>query len=143
MEIIETNKEVLDLAEEQFETYAQNPELFFTDVLNVELWSKQKEILQSVLKNKKTTVRSCHSVGKTFTTSRIALWFLYSHMPSVVITTAPTARQIKNQFWRELRSAHGRATFPLGGHLMKTQLDLDEDWFAIGLLDRDWETDGI
>lgn len=114
------------------ERFRTEPDFFFEEVLGVELWEKQRQIALSVRDNPRTTVRSCHSAGKTFTMARIALWFLFSHVPSVVITTAPTERQVKNQFWRELRRAHQNARYPLGGKLLKTEYNIDEDHFAIG-----------
>lgn len=112
--------------------FQDDPELFFNDYLGVDLWEKEKEIVKSIWENRKTTIRSCHGSGKTFTVARSALAFMYSFPPAVVINTAPTARQVQNQFWREFRAAHNRAKVPLGGDLLKTQFNLDEDWFAMG-----------
>jgi hypothetical protein len=63
-------------------------------------------------------------------------------VPSVVINTAPTGRQVKNQFWREFRRAYKSAKKPLGGKLLQTQYNIDEDWFAIGFSVRDGD-DGM
>lgn len=112
--------------------WQENPEVFFEDVLNAGLWSKEEEIIHSVRDHQKTTVRSNNSSGKTYTMARVALWFLMAYSPAIVIDTAPTHRQVENQFWRELRKAYKGATIPLGGKLLKTQLNFDEDWFAIG-----------
>lgn len=120
--------------------FREHPDSFFSDVLGVEPWSKQQEIVDSVKNNRKTTVRSCNSAGKTFIIARVALWFLFSYPPSVVIDTAPTDRQVRNQFWREFRRAHNNAKVPLGGKLLKTQYDIDEDWFAIGFSTKDGDT---
>ena len=125
------NDENIDI--EEFTKHAQeDPEWFFKEVLGVELWSKEKEIVRSVRDNIRTAVRSGNSSGKTYTTARVALWFLYSFIPSVVIDTAPTHRQVENQFWREFRRAYKSSKMPLGGKLLKTQFNVDENWFAIG-----------
>lgn len=129
---------LLDLAEE----YKKDPDYFFDSVLGVHLWEKEREIVYSVRDNIRTTVRSNNSSGKTYTTARIALWFLSSFVPSVVINTAPTGRQVKNQFWREFRRAYKSAKKPLGGKLLQTQYNIDEDWFAIGFSVRDGD-DGM
>ena len=50
----------------------------------------------------------------------------------MVIDTAPTDRQVRNQFWREFRRAYKKSNYPLAGKLLKTQYNIDEDWFAIG-----------
>lgn len=108
------------------------PTWFYNDILGCTTWAKQDEITQSVRDNIRTTVRSANSCGKTFIAARIALWFLFAFQPSVVIDTAPTHRQVENQFWREFRRAHKGAKKKLGGRLLKTQFNIDENWFAIG-----------
>lgn len=110
-----------------------NPEYYFEEYLGVKLWSKEKEIVESIRDNRATTVRSCHGSGKTFTVARAALWFMSAFQPAIVVDTAPTYRQVANQFWREFRSAHKKALMPLGGDLLKTQFNIDEDWYAIGV----------
>ncbi len=120
-----------------------HPEYFFENYLGVELWGMQKEIVCSVRDNRKTTVRSCHGSGKTFTLARTALWFLSAFVPSIVINTAPTYRQVANQFWREFRKAHGSAKIPLGGELKKTEFNIDADWFALGVSTRETAGDDV
>ena len=106
---------------------------FFNDwILGGNFWSKQEEIILSVRDNRYTTVRACHDVGKTYIAARTALWFLYTHPQSIVVTTAPTMRQVENLLWRELRTAHEKSKQPLGGEPLKTRLDLAPDWYAIG-----------
>jgi len=119
--------------------WIEQPETFFRDILGVEFWSKQYEIVQSITKHRRTAIRSSNSSGKTWSISRIALWFLFSFSNSVVINTAPTHRQVENQFWRNLRSAHNKAKIRLGGKLLKTALSIDEDWFALGFTTGDGE----
>lgn len=109
-----------------------SPPFFNEWVLGSSFEDYQSEIILSVRDNRYTTVRACHDVGKTYIASRTALWFLYSHPQSYVITTAPTMRQVENLLWRELRAAHEKAKRPLGGEVLKTRLDIAPDWFAIG-----------
>lgn len=109
-----------------------DPDWFFHEVLGVDLWAKERELLHSVKDHRKTTVRSNNSSGKTYTIARIALWFLYAFPPAVVINTAPTHRQVENQYWREFRKAYKNAKINFGGKLLKTQFNLAEDWYAIG-----------
>lgn len=109
-----------------------SPPFFNEWILGGTFWEKQEEIILSVRDNRYTTVRACHDVGKTYIAARTALWFLYSHPQSIVVTTAPTMRQVENLLWRELRTAHDLAIQPLGGDPLKTRLDLNPDWYAIG-----------
>ena len=105
---------------------------FATEVLGVELWSKQKEILQMLANHPRVAIRSGFDVGKTFTAAVGALSFLYLNPPSKVITTAPTARQVFSILWSEINTRFYNAKFPLGGECLTTQLKIDSDWFAIG-----------
>jgi len=109
-----------------------SPPFFNEWILGGSFWSKQEEIILSVRDNRYTTVRACHDVGKTYIAARTALWFLYSHPQSIVVTTAPTMRQVENLLWRELRSAHESSKQKLGGEPLKTRLDIAPDWYAIG-----------
>jgi hypothetical protein len=101
-------------------------------VVGAKLWARQAQILESVRDNKRTAVRSCHSSGKTFLAALAALWWLYNHPRSIVVTTAPTDRQVRKIMWEEIRRAHVGARIPLGGTLLQTELRLDDGWFAFG-----------
>lgn len=113
---------------------SQNDPLWFLRrVLGCQyLTPQQIEVIESVKLNRRTAVTAGNSVGKTWLSARLALWFLYSFPRSKVISTAPTWNQVINLLWRELRQAHAQAKFPLGGEVFKTQINLAEDWFAIG-----------
>lgn len=120
----------------------EDPDWYFREVLGTDLWQKQRDIVLSVRDYERTTVRSSNAIGKTFTEAQIALWFLSAFPPAVVINTAPTHRQVENQFWREFRRAYKKAKMPLGGKLLKTQFNIDENWFAIGFTSKTGE-DGL
>lgn len=122
----------LTQAQQQAKYIREYPEEFFENTLDVRFWSKQEEIVHSIRDHVKTAVRSSNSAGKTYSIARIAQWFLAAFPPAVVINTAPTHRQVENQFWREFRRAYNHAPVNLGGKLLKTRFDIDEDWFAMG-----------
>lgn len=129
-----TKDEILK-AKEGIVRYQKDPVAFFCEVLDVQpqfVWSKMREIAESVRDNKKTAVKAGHSVSKSYTAARIALWFLYNHYPATVITTAPSHPQVEEILWREIRLAWANAKIPLGGKVNKTQIDLGEKWFAYG-----------
>ncbi len=112
----------------------RDPLFFCTKVLGGEQpWEKQAEILRSVRDASRVAVRSGHGVGKTWAAARACLWFLYTHPHSVVLTTAPTQRQVRSILWAELRRQWRASRMPLGGRLTETRLVLDDDWFALGL----------
>ncbi len=105
---------------------------FIEDVLGAGLWEKQLEIVRALQDHDDVAVRSCHAIGKSFTSARLALAFLYAWPESLVWTTAPTGRQVYNILWREIRAAHAASLTPLGGQLLKTRLELSPLWYAFG-----------
>lgn len=119
-----------------FKEKLQDPEYFTSKILNKKLWSIQAEILQSVRDNPRTAVRSCHGIGKTFTAAMCILWFLYTHPRAIVLSTAPTWRQVEKLIWKEIRSAYREAVIPLGGNLLPKTPELHlihDEWYAAGL----------
>ncbi len=114
------------------ERFRNDPAYFHREILGHEPWEKQLAISESIRDHRNTAIRSNNGSGKTYHMAREALRFLYAYAPAVVINTAPTWTQVENQFWRNLRDAYNKARVPLGGHLLKTQLTLAEDWFATG-----------
>jgi hypothetical protein len=114
--------------------YAHDPLAFCEETLGGEQpWARQAEALLALRDHPRVAVRSGHGVGKTWLAARAALWFLYAHPRSIVLTTAPTHRQVRSVLWAELRRQHRSARVALGGALTETRLTLDDDWFALGL----------
>jgi hypothetical protein len=101
----------LDDAERAKIDYTADPVRWAGDEAGVFLWSKQREVIESVRDNRRTAVHSCHNVGKTFTAAVTAAWWIASHPPgeAFILSTAPTAPQVKALLWREIGRLHGRA----------------------------------
>ena len=97
------------------------------------LWHKQIEIANSVRDNFRTAVRSCNGAGKTFISASIVAWFLTSHVNSIVISTAPTSRQVRELLWQEINNIKVNSKYPLGGETTLVQWTLGPKWFALGL----------
>lgn len=113
---------------------ARDPLFFCRHVLGGDQpWSRQADTLEALRDHPRVAVRSGHGVGKTWLAARAALWFLFSHPHSIVLTTAPTHRQVRAVLWAELRRQYRNARVDLGGSLTETRLALDDDWFALGL----------
>lgn len=116
----------------------QSPRFFVEEFLGDSIWSGQEQILNSIRDHSETCARSCHGIGKTYVGSRAALWFLNSFENSIVITTAPTFRQVEKMMWREMRDAMNKSKVRLAGKMLKTpNLKVDEKWYAVGLSTRD------
>ena len=121
---------------EKFKEKLQDPSYFTEKILKKQLWPLQAEILQSVRDNMRTAVRSCHGIGKTFTAAMCILWFLYTHPKAIVLSTAPTWRQVEKLIWKEIRSAYRESAVPLGGNLLPKTPELHlihDEWYAAGL----------
>lgn len=136
-------KKPLSLEEQQKIEYIRmqaDPCYVVRDLFGSALWRDQETILECVRDYPKTAWRSCHGIGKTFIVARLVLWWLYSFPKSIVITTAPTWRQVQDLVWKEIRSCHAHSIMPLGGNLAPsaTQLSLDgKEWVALGLSTND------
>lgn len=90
-------------AKRQFQ--GMSPEVFARDVLKVRLWSRQLEVAEAIGSGcREAYVKAGHGVGKTCLASVLATWALVCAVPApIVLTTAPTWRQVEDQIWRELR----------------------------------------
>lgn len=118
-----------------------DPVWFIENVLGSSVHSKQHEIAQGLVSHSEVAVGSCNSAGKTYIAGRLALWFLYCFAPSIVITTAPTNRQVRGQLWKEIRQAHRDALIPLGGDVLTTAVHISPEWYAIGFTAPDYDPD--
>ncbi len=116
-----------------YREFADDPVGFVLEVLGVQPWERQQEILLALREHRRVTVRSAHGVGKSWVAACAALWFLYTRDPVVVLTTAPTHRQVKEILWREIRRRHAAARLPLPGRVLETGLKLSASRFALGL----------
>jgi len=109
-----------------------DPVLFANHILGVSLWEREAEILRSIETHRRTAVKACHGVGKTFTLALAALWWLARYREGIVLTTSPTQRQVRTQLWSEIHRAVERARVPYP-KLNTTELTFrDENNFALG-----------
>lgn len=95
----------------------------------IELWSKQKEILDSVKENKFTAVQSAHGTGKSMLASILAAWWVDTHPydDSIVISTAPSANQVHGILWENIRRIARDAKLP-------GTVQLSDNWVVNGRL---------
>ena len=110
----------------------KHPDWFVKKFLGVTPWSKQRDVLMALRDHDLVAVRSCNGSGKTFTAALATLWWLCVHDEAMVITTAPSERQVKELLWREIRHLHGKNPELIGGKLTSTRLELSEKRFAYG-----------
>lgn len=122
------------------ERYLRDPVGWAADRAGLELWSKQREILNSVRDRRMTAVHSCHEVGKSFIASATVCWWLDTHLPGEarVVTTAPTAPQVKAILWHEINRLHRSAG--LGGRTNLTEWYMGNELVAFGRKPSDYST---
>lgn len=86
----------------RFRRYVDDPVGFFRDVLKVEPWSRQAELIDAAGRHDRVLCRSGHKCGKSLTCVGLALWWICTRPGARVLLTAPTFRQVKDILWHEL-----------------------------------------
>lgn len=101
--------------------WRRDPVSWATERAGVELWSKQREILEAVRDHPRVAIRSCHSAGKSYTMGLLTCWWLDTHpmTQARVISTAPTSKQVDAVLWNEINQHHQRLN--LQGHTNKRE----------------------
>jgi hypothetical protein len=95
--------------------YAGDPVRFVEERLGVRsLTGDQKRILMLLHEPPyRVLVPSAHDVGKTFIAACAALYWYFSFDPGLVLTTAPTERDVVDLLWTEIRLLAARAPVPI------------------------------
>lgn len=81
-----------------------SPETFQRQFLRRKLWSKQQELCRAIATHRSVSVKGCHGSGKSFCVAGMVPYELITQEETIVITTAPTLRQVKN-LWSEIEAA--------------------------------------
>jgi hypothetical protein len=104
--------------------YASDPVGWVGNKLGEHLWSKQREIAESVVNNRYTAVHSAHETGKSHIASRLVSWWIDTHPvgEAFAVTTAPTTTQVEAILWREISSARSKGDLP-------GRTTLDAKWY--------------
>lgn len=97
-ELVESRRGV-DLRE--FESYADAPVRFAEEVLHVDPWSRQEEILTAVRDRPQVHVQGGNAVGKDFASAVAALWWTFCRRGRVLVTAA-VQRQLTDVFMGEV-----------------------------------------
>jgi hypothetical protein len=105
------------------QSYKNDPVAWAEEELGLVLWSKQKEILRSIAQNKRTAVKSCHSIGKTFISAIASAWWVSTRDNCIVQATAPTYQQIHALLFEEIRKVHLT-------HNLRGRVTLGDKWMA-------------
>ena len=107
---------------------------FAREVLGVELWAKQVEVLNALTEHRRVAVKAGNGLGKGFCAAVALLWFMHVHQDAAIaLSTAPTFRQVRHILWRQLHRLYRPAAKTLGGKMLDTRWELSGDRYAMGL----------
>ena len=107
---------------------------FASDILGVNLWAKQREVLGSLVEHRRVAVKSGNGLGKGFCAAVALLWFLHVHKDAaIVLSTAPTFRQVRHVLWRQVHRLYRPNAQLLGGKMLDTRWEISDDRYAMGL----------
>ncbi len=104
--------------------YREDPVGFAHDILGVDPWSGQIEILEAVRDYKRVAVRSGHKVSKSHSAAILAQWFYCSWPDARVVMSSTTSRQVDEILWLEMSKLIAR-----GGRCLECKAEYE------GLLD--------
>lgn len=121
--------------------YQSDPASWVENELHGELWSKQREILQSLVDHRKTAVRSCHNIGKSHLAAVAVAWWISTYPDAFVVTTAPTFNQVKVVLWRYIRRLHRDHNLP--GRCNQTEWIVNDEIVAFGRKPADYDATGF
>ena len=124
--------------EEEFFAYLQYLQYNWVEamenVLQVSLEEKQREFVELVQNNDKVELTSAHGVGKTFSAALITLTVMMLWPYALVVSTAPTNRQVETLLWQEIGRRFNSSILPSLGFPppMTKTWKIAPGWFAVG-----------
>lgn len=129
---------------EIYPEFAEDPVGFSSEVLGIDLWEVQVEIALSVRDNPKTAVAACYASGKTLLAAVLTLWWLFTRTPAMVVSTAPTEKQVVQSLWHEVDRLHSEAKRRLGGKIFTKRARIDKNRRGLGFVgNSDNSTSGL
>ena len=117
--------------------YFNRPDLWVKYMLDMDLWSKQKQIAFDVVENKNVAVKAGHGVGKSLLVALLVCWWIDTRYPNAfVASTAPSTAQIGGVVWREVRKAYNlvKRRYKEGviDHTLPGYITADNQWKTEG-----------
>jgi len=94
--------------------YRDDPVLFVREQLQVEPDAWQADVLRAIASgDRRISVRSGHGVGKSTCASWAAIWYLVTRYTVKVVVTAPSASQLYDALFAEMKMWFRRLSGPL------------------------------
>lgn len=113
---------VADALDPPLDPFIEDPTGWIRNTLHETTWSKQDEILRSVVLNPRTAVRSAHSTGKSHIAARAIAWWIAVHPihETFIVSTAPSTSQVRGILWRYLKRI--QRSVPLPGYITEGEV---------------------
>jgi phage terminase large subunit len=109
------------------ERYGRNPAAFARDVLGLEPDKWQEDLFAAIGRGEtRVSVRSGHGVGKSTAIGILMIWFLLTRFPVKIVVTAPTAGQLYDALWAEVRAFVKKLP-----HAWQSLLDVQSDHISL------------
>jgi hypothetical protein len=120
---------------EAFAKYKTDPTGFARDILGIHWTPSVIKVAESLLiPPYRVLIPAAHSQGKTHACAGIALWWFCTRKPALVISTAPTLRQVQDLLWKEIRvqvrNAKQRLPVPFNGPRSLRAARSEEDYMS-------------
>lgn len=130
---------------DDFSRYGRDPTGFAEKVLGITfLWQPIADAIRLLLIPPYVVdIDSGHNVGKSHAAALTLLWWLYCRGPCVVLSTAPTQRDVEDILWAEVRLMHRRAADRLPDYFVgpsAPQIHVSADHWAKGYTARKGES---
>jgi phage terminase large subunit len=85
--------------------YGRDPAGFAREVVGLEPDPWQLDVLKALARGEtRISIRSGHGVGKSTLLACVMVWYLLTRFPVKIIVTAPTAGQLFDALWAEVRA---------------------------------------
>lgn len=112
-ELARQGEQIARLSRPLASRFPGDPVGYCANVLHVKLTPDQVTIAQALIQHPfRVIVDSAHNIGKTFAAAALCSWWYDTYDPGVVITTAPTERDVVDLLWTEVRLLRSRAGLP-------------------------------
>lgn len=118
-------------------SWVDSPFQFAMDAFGQKPREWQPEVMARVAASRRTAIKACRKAGKTAMASYLAWWWMVTRPYSLVYTTAPTHRQVKDVLWVEIKKLWMSSILPKlfpGWYVTQTSIVTGHpEWRAFGV----------
>lgn len=96
---------IADLWADLIQRTRDDPDAFNRAIQRPDLWAKQREIGDSVVKYRITCAYTGNAIGKDYLVGTLVPWWLVTRPKALVIVTGPSQTLLGSVTWKEIRQA--------------------------------------